>query len=276
MPPPSGTRSTRRSVASSVPVAPDGSRCDGKDLRPHLLTAPGGPAAPASLRRALCGHDTQRPTAPTDFRYLLTRPGSVGRCTNLAAPACGSDDECPGGVCLGGRCAPGNEPACSATAQCPSGAVCLGNKCRVGPSCIEDGDCGRLFQGQSYACVEKETRWCRNDPSVRCTSANDCPICPTGACGRVCEPRQLKFYFAPGGGERAAELADLFLDPDENGLHGKQPDAPQVTAQISKLSGPYGPTMRRANCCVDDWWPEAASSGTICAGGCPADLTCND
>jgi hypothetical protein len=257
------------------PAAPDGSRCDGKDLRPHLLTAPGGPAAPASLRRALCGHDTQRPTSPTDFRYLLTRAGAVGRCTNLAAPACSSDAQCPGGVCLGGHCAPAAEPACSATAQCPAGAVCLDNTCRAGPSCIEDADCGRLFPGQRFACVDKETRWCRNAPGVRCTSAADCPSCPHGACGRLCEPRRLKFYFAPGGGPRAAQLADLFLDPDEGGLHGIEAGPSELVSELSPLSGPYGPTIRRANCCVDAWWPAPASSGTTCAGGCPADLTCN-
>jgi len=38
---------------------------------------------------------------------------------------------------------------------------------------------------------------------------------------------------------------------------------------------PYGAKMRRVNCCVDDWWSEPASIGTIFAGGCPADLTCN-
>jgi arylsulfatase A-like enzyme len=260
------------------PMAPDGSRCDGKDLRPYLLSAPGGPAPSASLRRALCGHDTQRPTSPTDFRYLLTREGSVGRCTNLAAPSCNDDGDCSGGaVCVGGHCAPGSEPACSTTAQCPAGAVCFGSKCRAGPSCIEDADCANLFPGQSYACVEKDTRWCRNDPSVRCSSDDDCPACPDGgACARLCEPRRLKFYFAPGGGDKAAELADLFLDPDEVGLHEAKIGSTKLLHQISNLNGPYGSAMRRANCCVDDWFPGPASSGTICSGGCPADLTCND
>jgi hypothetical protein len=27
---------------------------------------------------------------------------------------------------------------------------------------------------------------------------------------------------------------------------------------------------------VDDWWPDpAVQGGTLCAGGCPADFTCN-
>src|SRR5262249_11150756 len=163
----------------------DGSRCDGKDLRAVLATAPGGPAPAASLRHAMCGHDTQRSTTPEPFRYLITRQGSVGRCTNLTAPACSTDGNCGGGVCVGGHCMPRNEPSCSTTAQCPSGAVCLGTKCRAAPSCIEDADCGQLFPGQNYACVEKDTRWCRNDPSVRCLTRSDCPACPGGgACGR--------------------------------------------------------------------------------------------
>ena len=98
------------------PMAPDGTRCDGKDLRSHLLTAPGGPSAPESLRRALCGHDTQRSTGPDNLRYLLTREGSVGRCTLLSAPACSSDAQCPGGrVCLGGHCLRAPSPPVPAT-----------------------------------------------------------------------------------------------------------------------------------------------------------------
>ena len=153
------------------PMGSDGSRCDGKDIRNHLADTPGGPASPESLRRSLCGHDTQRSRSPSELRYLLTREGSVGRCTNLAAAACGSDAECPGGrVCLGDHCAPSVEPGCNSTTDCPSGAVCYGHKCRIGPSCVDDADCGRLFPGQTYSCVEKTTRWCRNDPSVRCTT----------------------------------------------------------------------------------------------------------
>ena len=112
------------------------------------------------------------------------------------------------------------EPTCSSNAACPAGAACFGGRCRVGPSCTDDADCAALFPGDSSACVEKATRWCRNDPSVRCTTRNDCPPCPDGgACRRLCEPRRLKFYFSPVGGAKAAELSDLFLDPDEPGLH---------------------------------------------------------
>ncbi len=259
------------------PKAADGTRCDGKDLRGHLATTPGGPAAPESLRRALCGHDTQRSTGPDNLRYLLTREGSVGRCTLLSAPACASDAQCPGGrVCLGGHCMTASEPACASNAACPTGAVCFGGKCRAAPSCTDDADCSALFPGASSACVEKDTRWCRNDPSVRCTTRNDCPPCPDGgACRRLCEPRRLKFYFAPVGGAKAAELSDLFLDPDEPGLHNATIGSTKLVNEMSNLSGPYGAKMQRVNCCVDDWWSEPASIGTICSGGCPADLTCN-
>ena len=102
------------------------------------------------------------------------------------------------------------EPTCSSNAACPAGAACFGRRCRVGPSCTDDADCAALFPGDSSACVEKATRWCRNDPSVRRTTRNDCPPCPDGgACRRLCEPRRLKFYFSPvgwregGGAERA-------------------------------------------------------------------------
>ena len=258
------------------PRAMDGSRCDGKDLRPFLVTAAGGPAPAAMLRHSMCGHETQKSTSPDQSRYLITREGSVGRCTNLAAPACGSDADCGGAACVGGHCMPRNEPFCSNGAQCPTGAVCLGGKCRSAPSCVEDADCGHLFPGQSYACVEKDARWCRNDPSVRCTTRGDCPACPLGgACGRVCDPRRLKFYYAAGASEKGVELADLFLDPDEDGLHQGKTGSTKLLHEISKLDGPYGSIIRKANCCVDAWWPDPASLGTNCAGGCPADLTCN-
>src|SRR5262249_25314900 len=258
------------------PQAPDGSRCDGRDLRAVLATAPGGPAPAASLRHAMCGHDTQRSTTPAPFRYRIPRQGSVGRCTNLAAPACSTDGNCGGGVCIGGLWMPRNEPSCSTTAQCPSGAVCLGTKCRAAPSCIEDADCGQLFPGQNYACVEKDTRWCRNDPSVRCLTRSDCPACPGGgACGRVCDPRRLKFYIAPGVGEKTVELEAWFLNPDEDGLPQERAGPPKLFHEISTLGAPYGSITRKANCCVDAWWPDPAAIGTNCAGGCPADLTCN-
>ncbi len=258
------------------PMALDGTtRCDGKDLRPYLASAPGGPAPHASLRRALCGHETQRSTSPNQPRYLLTREGSVGRCTNTAAPGCASDAQCGADACIGGHCMPRNEPACVSTAQCPVGGVCLGGRCRSAPACTADVDCSGLFPGQSYQCVEKDTRWCRNDPSVRCTTGDDCPACPDGgACGRVCEPRRLKFYIAPGVGN--TQVADLFLDPNEQGLHQGKSAQNTLLYQISQLTGPYGTTIRRANCCVDDWWSEPAAGGTNCSGGCPADLTCNE
>jgi hypothetical protein len=102
------------------------------------------------------------------------------------------------------------------------------------------------------SCVEKETRWCRNDPSVRCATRTDCPPCPGGgACARLCAPRRLKFYFAPQGGAKAGELADLFLDPDEDGLHNAEIGSTKLLNQMSDLNGAYGDAIRRANCCVD-------------------------
>ena len=260
------------------PLASDGSRCDGKDLRPFLATAPGGMAPAEDLRHAMCGHDTNKSTVPSQSRYLITRQGSVGRCANLAAPACSTDAQCSASAsCIGGHCMPRFGPACVTQDQCPVGSVCLGNKCRVAPACISNTDCAGLFPGDNYACVEQETRWCRNDPSVRCTTRADCPVCPDGgACSRLCEPRRLKFYFATNGGDKGVEMADLFLDPDEDGLHQPKIGSTKLLHEISKLDGAYGTTIRHANCCVDDWWPDPAAFGTSCSGGCPADLTCNE
>jgi len=265
-------------AAVPCPQSADGTRCDGRDLRPHFSTAPGGPAPAEELRRAMCGHFTQRSTTASRFRYLVTRAGTVGRCTNGAAPTCASDAACgPGSFCLGGRCAPRVEPACSTTAQCPAGAICLGGQCRSGPSCIEDVDCTRMF-GAGSTCVERETRWCRNAPDVRCGAHDDCPACPPGsaACARLCEARRLKTYLPPAGDK--PQLTDLFLDPDESGLHGRS--TPNSTGamvrDLSLASGPYAIAMGRMNCCIDQWWPEGAIGGSSCIGSCPAALSCVD
>jgi hypothetical protein len=128
--------------------------------------------------------------------------------------------------------------------------------------------------GPGSTCVERETRWCRNAPHVRCSAHADCPACPPGsaACGRLCEARQLKAYVTPAG--EKPQLADLFLDPDESGLHGRSTGT--MVPDLSAANGPYAATMARMNCCIDAWWPEGASGGTACSGGCPAALSCVD
>jgi arylsulfatase A-like enzyme len=263
--------------SQSCPVSTDGTACDGKDLRPYVFPAStgGGPSVP--LRHSLCGHHTQRPTAPTTQRYLLTRPGSVGRCTDLTAPSCTADADCgSAATCLGGHCVSGAEPACSSSSQCGAGAICLGGRCRGGPSCVDDATCTALFPGGHSTCVEPETRWCANAPSVRCTADADCPSCPSGPgptpppCRRLCEARQLKLYISVP----TLELTDLFLDPDEHGLHGGISGEGTIARDLSRAGGPYGSTMSRLECCVDAWWPQGAS-GSTCSGGCPADFTCN-
>jgi hypothetical protein len=260
------------------PVGADGRACDGRDLRPVLTTAPGGPAAPETLRHALCGHETQRSTTPTRNRYLVTRPGSIGRCTNAATSACTRTADCAAGeFCLGGHCAP-DTPAtlCAGTSSCASGAVCLDGICREGPACQDDSDCAALL-GTDFVCTAKDQRWCRNQPNVACTTNADCPVCPAVdgnpvPCARLCEARVLKFYKVLG----ASELSDLFLDPDEQGLHDL--GATSLVSALSDPDGGYAGMMRRMNCCVDDWWPEIVpQTGTLCTEGlrCSADLTCN-
>jgi len=264
----------------------DGTRCDGHDLRPHLVTAPGGAAPAETLRHSLCGHQTKRGTAPMRNRYLLTRPGSVGRCTNLAAPACETAAECQANeLCLGGHCMPEGGGACAASGDCPAGALCLAGRCESGPPCLETPGCDGHFPGGGYACVEEDALWCRNAPNVACATRDDCPACPTAnghevPCARVCEPRLLKLYVSPSasnGGQATTQLVDLFLDPDETSLHAGLHSQGTLLGDMSRAGGPFEATARTLNCCVDDWWPEPGiESGTTCETSCPADLTCNE
>jgi hypothetical protein len=269
------------SGSQACPLSPDGVVCDGKDLGGHLSTTPGGPAAPETLRHALCGHQTKRVASPTRNRFLLTRPGSVGRCTKPTNPACTTSAECGAGqFCVGGFCAPDADGAgCSSNAQCSPGAACIGNKCRMAPACTGDSDCTALV-GAGYVCGGKAEKWCRNAPDVSCSANADCPVCPTVGsspipCSRLCESRVLKLYVSPGAAA-PVELSDLFLDPDEDGLHSGDPS--KLVTQLSSLSGPYAGAIRRLNCCIDAWWPDIVSqSGTQCTSGntCPADFACD-
>jgi hypothetical protein len=178
--------------------------------------------------------------------------------------------------CLEGHCAPKGDVSCTTSATCPEGSVCLGLKCRMAPPCTQDSDCSALFPGGSYACVAKEQKWCRNDPSVACDTRADCPACAPNeaACKRVCEPQQLKVYV--NAGATLPEITDLFTDPNEVGLHKGGPGDTTLVYQMSQVGGPYGDLMRRANCCIDQWWPDPANLGTKCSAGysCPAELSC--
>jgi arylsulfatase A-like enzyme len=262
----------------SCPPGAEGSNCDGRDLRMHLRTAPNGPAPSRELRGALCGHQTQRGTKATKFRYFLSRPDSVGRCVNTAQPSCQTASDCvAGNACVGGFCVREDERACSSTSQCAPGAACLGGRCRVAPPCMDDATCTALLPGQPTTCAAQGQKYCGNAPNQGCETAADCPACPTvngielPACGRVCKPRLLKSYFF---GNRL-EMVDLFVDPDERGRFGGDADKQALASAFSNLSGPYGPTIRRMSCCLDDWYNPGV--GSVCASGfsCPADLTCN-
>ena len=270
------------SGSQDCPMGPDGRTCDGKDLGGHLLTTPGGPAAPETLRGALCGHQTKRTTTPTRNRFLLTRPGSVGRCTNASSQACTTAADCGGGqFCVGGFCAAdAGATICATNGQCPAGATCLGGKCRMAPACISDADCTALV-GPGHVCGGKAEKWCRNAPNVACGSSADCPVCPIAGsspvpCARLCEARSLKLYATPGLSTNNVQLTDMFVDPDEKDVFTG--NAAALVTQMSKLPGPYADSIRRMNCCIDDWWPEVvAETGTQCTSGysCPADLSCN-
>ncbi|HEV7730531.1 MAG TPA: sulfatase-like hydrolase/transferase [Candidatus Binatia bacterium] len=263
------------------PASEDGSRCDGRDLRKHLITNPGGPAPAENLRHALCGHHTQRATKPSRQRYMLTRPESVGRCVPAGAPSCASTTDCAqGSACIAGSCIVTSTGSCTTAAQCQSGAMCVAGKCRVAPTCLDDSTCADLLPDQDATCGAKGQGWCRNAPDQTCGASSDCPVCPTVngievPCGRVCAPRLLKLYLSTGG---APELVDLSLDPDEVGRFTGPNDAAKITIQqMSSVTGPYGKTVRNMNCCIDDWWADGARGGTLCSGeaACPADLVCN-
>jgi hypothetical protein len=259
------------SGVQACPASDDGTACDGRDLRAYLRGAP-PPSRP--LRRALCGHHTERPISPTRRRYLLTRPGTVGRCVDAGLRTCTTTNRCGvGEVCLGGRCTPNAaDRGCDGATPCPAGSACVGGRCQVGPPCLDDVSCGNLL-GASGRCIGRESRWCRNAPLQNCTTAADCPAC-TGddlACRRLCESQQLKLYL--GQEAETPRLADLFADPDEVEFR----DQTAVFEEMSSPNGPYAAELRRLSCCLDDWWPEAIGSSTLCGPGdsCPADFTCN-
>jgi Sulfatase len=262
------------------PTSNDGTACDGRDLRPFVRTASGPATVAEPLRHAMCGHETNRGSAPTRHRYLLTRPGTVGRCVDTTLPTCRAVSDCgPGQLCLGGHCTAVSGTGCARTAQCPKGSLCLGGRCRVGPPCIDDLSCVSAFSTFAVQCSGREQKWCRNAPNQACTTAADCPVCaPVGQgaaappCGRVCELHQLKLYV--GSGRSGTELVDLFSDPDE--LSRRSDDDP-LLMDMSSPTGSYGLDVRRLNCCIDGWWPEGAAGGTACTkdAACPADFVCN-
>ena len=248
----------------------DGTPCDGRDFRAQLGTSPSAP--PSALRRSLCGHETKRPTAPSRNRYLLTGPGTVGRCALPGLP-CLNDLTCgPNAFCLGDRCAAKGGQSCATSLGCPAGAVCLGGICQAGMPCIDDALCKTLLDPDA-ACVAKDTKWCTNAPDVACTTRAECPACPSInghaiACRRQCEPRMLKMYDNVGD----ADMTDLFLDPDEHDVHRGGP----IAGFLSDENGAYGDTIRQLVCCLDGWWSGDGRTSALCAGAtCPAALTCN-
>jgi hypothetical protein len=270
-----------RPDAQPCPVSQNGTACEGHDLRPYLRTPAGAPAPQAPLRHSLCGHHTQRGFSPGRQRYLLTRPGTVGRCVDVTLKACTTAANCAAGeACLSGRCTPVTDRSCSTTAQCPKGSLCLAGQCHAGPPCLDDTSCVTSFGSLSVRCLGRQTKWCRNAPNRACNTAADCPVCPpivpgtsNPPCGRLCESQQLKLYV--GTTAQGAELLDLFADPDERvRLPGDDP----LLRAMSDPDGQYRADVRRLGCCVDDWWPEGVSGGSVCAPGfeCPADYVCNE
>jgi hypothetical protein len=77
-------------------------------------------------------------------------------------------------------------------------------------------------------------------------------------------PAQVLFRARRGRQERRA--GGPVLDPDEDGLHNSKIGSTKLLHEISKLEGPYGSIIRKANCCVDAWWPDPSFLGTDCSG----------
>ena len=224
---------------------------EGRSLAPYLSATP--PSAP--LRNTLCGHDVKG-LSPKSDRYIVPRPGAVGRCVPSTGTSCSTDGDCASGVCLLGTC--GSGVLCLDQLDCPGGE-----------------DCG--FRGQ---------KWCRfghnpvtepavpgpdHQPAVACAADADCIAgCPASDpiyC--TCEYRQVKVYKTADG---RRPLMDLFVDPDEPGLSqplrklGPQPgDVP---------NGPGTPAAHladRLGCCLDRWWtPPGKPSAPLGNPACTA------
>jgi hypothetical protein len=233
------------------PIPPMG----GRSLKPYVDGTP----PPAPLRNTLCGHRLSN-VRPHKSRYILTRPGIVGRCAPAAGATCASDAECAGGVCLLGACASGHQ-------------------------CLEDDDCPAGEQ-----CGLRAQKWCRygrhpvnelaippvdRQPTTPCTTDADCAAgCPSADplyCS--CEYRRLKLYVHADG---LREVTDLFVDPDEPGLDRRVP--PLLPGDVA--IGPADPARHLADrlaCCLDRWWvpPAKTPLGDPTCGGCEPAYRCD-
>jgi hypothetical protein len=129
--------------------------------------------------------------------------------------------------------------------------------------------------GPTAACVDKAVKWCANAPDVACTTASQCPECPsvngrTVPCRRQCAGRSLKLY--DNGGR--ADMTDLSLDPDERQIRSGVSGSWGTV--LSAVNGPYGDTVKKLACCIDAWWPGEFRGTSMCGNAaCPADLACN-
>ena len=109
------------------PALPDGPgrrrAATARTSRGHLVTTPGGPAAPESLRRALCGHDTKRSTSPDRTALPADARQAASDAARRPRPACthATPSARAGAFCLGGHCAPSVEPGCTSNARLPAG-----------------------------------------------------------------------------------------------------------------------------------------------------------
>jgi hypothetical protein len=265
--------------------------CRGRDLRPFLFKDDASRPPPENLRPALCGHRTQKPDAATTDRYLLTRPGTVGRCVFGNPPSveppsaqllheCTDDAECQEsaqGTCVGGS-APGT--SCAADPQCAGGVckivsgLCLGGYCQPNPPCVDDDVCTAL--GGGWRCALEEDRWCRvsrsdgappkladvNTKCTPCSSSGDCGqygTCTDGWCTNptcpACVPQTLKLYVNGASDTAKTVLTDLFLEPDEvsDGVLSKTSSSP-VARSISRNDSKYAGTISMLHQCINDWW----------------------
>jgi hypothetical protein len=204
----------------------------GHSLKPYADGTP--PATP--LRDAMCGHDHTASRA-AEGRYVVVRPGTVGRCAPTTGTACATDADCVPDVCLLGTCG-------------------------TGVQCLDDDDCP---PGEN--CGLRDQKWCRYgrnptetqvptpdlSPAVPCTSDADClPGCGSAEpLNCTCQYRSLKLYALADGRRK---LMDLFVDPDEGGLLPHERTFHTAGDLPIETGDPEEHLARRLGCCLDRWW----------------------
>jgi hypothetical protein len=287
--------------------------CDGLPLQRQLYTSSSSPPdTPDQLRGSLCAHQTVNEKKAEPVRYLVTRPGTVGRCYQTSAATCSTPADCSV-QCVSGQCPGGGQ--CNTGADC---VACIEGRCttartnwsmagdpnsptynpilaareQVAPPCTVKADCDALLPTDSYDCGAKGRLWCRSNPNIDCTA--DSTVCSASCtagqpCDAVCESHVLKLYVGQDGKQA---LTDLLYDPDEvspasgadkklgilGGLATNSvAKAMTIQGDGSHVTGGYQTLAQGLNCCLDNWWlPVVGTLSGVCSSSnhCPTGLSC--